>query len=119
MAKSLIESLQEVSDAFTDFYIRLAYGHEGIAKIWEQKMHPGVFELRMDMRRDLRKERKNMALLRVVGGLLTLFFYLFLLVGIVVTAGLLFAYPLVGLFFAVCAVAAIIEVVRRNRSDDQ
>ncbi len=117
MTKSLIEALQGVSDAATDFQIRLRYGHEGIAKIWEQKMHPGVFELRMDMRRDLRKERKNMALLRMIGGLLTVLFWFFVLVGTVAVIGLMIFSPFIALIVIACILAGCVNAWHNIRKE--
>lgn len=109
MSKSLIQSVQGMSDAFTDFYMRLAYGYEGIAEVWEKKMHPGVFELRMDMRRDEREERKNMALLRMIGGLLTVLYWFFVLVGVLAVVGLLFSSPLIAAIVLVCILAGVVS----------
>jgi len=119
MTKSLIEAIQGVNDAFTDLHIRLHYGHEGIAKIWEQKMHPGVYELRMDMRRDEREERKNMALLRMIGGLLTVLFWFFVLVGAVAVIGLMIFSPLIAAIVLVCILAGCVNAWYRIKREER
>lgn len=113
MTKPLIQIFREMEDAVTDFHIRLALGHEGIAKIWEKKMHPGIFELRMSMRRDERKER-HVALLRMIGGLLQVLFWFFVIVGTLAVIGLLFFSPVIALIVVVCVVAGIVNVLYRR-----
>lgn len=116
MSKSLVQALNELSEAATDCAIRLRYGHAGIAKVWEKKMHPGLFELRMDMRRDERRERE-MVLLRVIGGILSLLFYLFVVIGTFVVIGLLIYSPLIALIVLVCVVAAIANAYHRHHRE--
>jgi fatty acid desaturase len=112
MADSLIEAFNKMSEAMTDFYIRMTLGHTGIARIWEQKMDLEVFEFQMDNRRDLRR-KKPMALIRMIGGILTFLFWLFVLAGVLVVGALIIASPVVAAFALACILAGVLNAWHR------
>ena len=86
-----------------------------LRSIWEAKMPVDVFDERgLSRRKNLRK-RGDMALLRVIGGILEVFFWIFLLIGVIVTIGVMFKFPVVGVFLLACAIAGVIAGVQRVR----
>lgn len=118
MARTVEEALENfarrlrvVSFAFT------RREREKLYRVWERKMHPGIFELQMDMRRDARKERKNMALLRMIGGLLTILFWFFVLLGIVAVIGLMVFSPFVASIILVCILVGCVNAFYRMRRE--
>lgn len=113
MAKSMVQIFREMEDAVTDFYIRMVLGHEGVARIWEQKMPFEVFDTRMDNRRHVRKEG-NMALLRMIGGLLTVLFWFFVLIGTLAVIGLTIYSPLIASIVLICILAGVLNAWHRR-----
>jgi hypothetical protein len=114
MAKTLQQAVVDVTWNIQQF-MRVLGGHRPrtFFEVWEQKMDPLLFEERGFARRANRRRRHDVALLRVLAGVLQIFFYIFLLLGLVVAIGLMFTFPIIGAFFLVCAIAAFIEVYRR------
>jgi hypothetical protein len=86
-----------------------------LLQTWEAKMPVDVFDARGVARRAKRRKVKNVALLRLIGNILTLLFYVFVLIGAVVVVGVLFISPVIAMFVAACVLAALLAAMYEFR----
>jgi small-conductance mechanosensitive channel len=114
---TIIESIERMQDAFRLLAYNLGRPRpRTLIETWERKMDPNVFDERGIARRVNRrkKERRNMALLKMIGGLLQVLFWLFVIVGTLAVIGLLFFSPFIALIVVACIAAGIVNALYRR-----
>lgn len=116
MAQTVQEAFANAAHAIRQFTLALGLDSRPrtLLEAWEHKMDPHLFDQRGLTRRKGRRAR-NMALLKMIGGILQFLFWIFVLVGVVVTIGIIAVYPVAGVILGACIVAGTANAIYRHK----
>ena len=109
MTRMMVEAAENVSKVMRNLASALGgIKMRPIYDVWAEKMSVEVFEARGATRRKHRKEGKRMPFVRLIASVLTLFFYLFVILGAIVVVGILVWHPLLGMIAGACVIAGFL-----------